>query len=91
MTVEELGARLTSAEFTEWMIYDRLYGLPDGQGAWHHGLQASLFANAHGKKEREPSPLMTSCRPGSPRSAGRALVGPACARVWIRSTTTSSS
>jgi len=29
MTVAELGQRMSSAELSEWIAFDRLYGLPD--------------------------------------------------------------
>ena len=29
MTLSELGARMTSAEFAEWLAFEQEYGLPD--------------------------------------------------------------
>jgi hypothetical protein len=54
MTVAELGARLSSAEFTEWQLYDALEGLPDVRADWRAGLIASTLANIHRKPGRPP-------------------------------------
>ena len=52
MTVQELGDRMSAAEFGEWRAFDHLHPLGDQRVARQLVLLTTLFANAHrGKRE----------------------------------------
>jgi hypothetical protein len=56
MTVRELGTRMDSAEFSEWIAYNRYYSaLPD---SWRETalIVTALLAPHGGKNQRRPKP-----------------------------------
>jgi hypothetical protein len=63
MTVRELGARMDSAELSEWLAYNRVDPLPD---SWTEtGVVASTLANllGGGKKAYRPDDFIPKGRP----------------------------
>ena len=56
MTVRELGTRMDSAEFSEWIAYNRYYSaMPD---SWRETalIVTALLAPHIGKNQKRPSP-----------------------------------
>jgi hypothetical protein len=47
----EMMARMTNAEFMEWLAFDRIRPLPDGY--WEAAVVASTVANSLGKKKHK--------------------------------------
>lgn len=50
MTHREMMSRMSSAELSEWLAYDRISPIPDSY--WQTALIASTVANMLGKKRR---------------------------------------
>jgi len=56
MTKGELDARMSSAEFSEWLAYDRIDPFGEGRADVRIGVLSALIANIHRnpKKRAEP-------------------------------------
>lgn len=54
MTVAELGRRMSSSEFTEWMAYAELEPFGEWRGDWRAGMIASTIANVNRSSDSEP-------------------------------------
>lgn len=58
MTVEEMLARISSAELTEWMAYEQLAGPLGGRrGDYHAAMVTSAVVNSQRGKGKAPIPL----------------------------------
>ena len=60
MTVSELGARMSSSEFAEWMAYDRLEPFGELRADYRNGL---LLATVLGMAGKEGIPGNSCCSP----------------------------
>lgn len=70
MTVEELLARISSAELTDWIVYERIAGpLGPARGDTQAGVVASTIANVNrgknGKKYKPADFIPQWSRPGA--------------------------
>lgn len=57
MTVAELGARMSSAEFAEWMAYAALEPFGPQRDDVRAGTVAATLANIHRDRKARPSPF----------------------------------
>lgn len=57
MTVEEMLARMSSHELTEWMAYAHLEPFGDERGDLRAGIVASTIANVNRDPKRTPEPF----------------------------------
>ena len=56
MTVGELQTRMTSAEFAEWMAFDRIDPFGEARGDVRSGVLAALIANIHRDRKKRAEP-----------------------------------
>ena len=49
--MEELGQRMSAAEFREWMVLDAHEPLPDRRADWHFSALSALTLNVHAKRQ----------------------------------------
>lgn len=54
MTVQELLARMSSRELSEWMAYARVEPFGEERADLRSGIVASILANVHRPKGRKP-------------------------------------
>ena len=57
---------MTAEEFTEWLAFDALIGLPDRRADLRAGVLATLYSNVHrapGQRKPRPDVFFPSLRP----------------------------
>lgn len=57
MTVAELGERMDSREFSEWMAYYKMEPFGQDRGDIGHAITASVVANANAPKGKKFTPM----------------------------------
>lgn len=60
MTVAELLSRISSAELTEWIAFDRLEPFGGFQDEYRTGLVAAMVANTARDEKKKPRPFEPS-------------------------------